>query len=331
MTNLVLLLVCLGAGALLRRARLVPLGAHVVLNQIIIGLLLPALTFLHLAEARFDQRFVLPVLMPWLVFGAGWLFFAALGRRLGLPRGTVGALVLTGGISSVSFVGFPIFEALYGKTGLELGLVMSLAGSVLVSVTLGVVVASWYGAARPSWRGVGANLLGFPPFLAFVAALAAQAVGYRHPALVRGVLEKLSAPFPVVALLSVGMGPGLQAAAGSAGSVGRVRGPGPAAWPSREPLPAGCRHWPHEHGRGHRRPLRPRPTPGRPNGGLGHSAFAPAARPTGLGSGGLKSNEQKDRHAQAAESKHLACHPLLLSLRLNYYPTRDASTLLRAA
>lgn len=205
MTNLVLLLVCLGAGALLRRARLVPLGAHVVLNQIIIGLLLPALTFLHLAEARFDQRFVLPVLMPWLVFGAGWLFFAALGRRLGLPRGTVGALVLTGGISSVSFVGFPIFEALYGKTGLELGLVMSLAGSVLVSVTLGVVVASWYGAARPSWRGVGANLLGFPPFLAFVAALAAQAVGYRHPALVRGVLEKLSAPFPVVALLSVGM------------------------------------------------------------------------------------------------------------------------------
>jgi len=205
MTNLVLLLLCLGTGALLRRAQLVPLGAHAVLNQLIIVLLLPALTFLHLAEARFDQRFVLPVLMPWLIFGVGWLFFAAVGRRLGWPRGTVGALVLTGGISSVSFVGFPIFEALYGTTGLELGLVMSLAGSVLVSVTLGVVVASWYGAARPSWRGVGANLLGFPPFLAFVAALAAQAVGYRHPALVRGVLEKLSAPFPVVALLSVGM------------------------------------------------------------------------------------------------------------------------------
>jgi predicted permease len=48
-------------------------------------------------------------------------------------------------------------------------------------------------------------LMGFPPFLAFLAALVAQAVGYRHPALVRGVLEKLSAPFPVVALLSVGM------------------------------------------------------------------------------------------------------------------------------
>ena len=205
MTNLVLLLVCLGAGAALRRWQLVPPGAAGVLNQLIIVLLLPALTFLHLAEARFDQRFVLPVLMPWLIFGAGWVFFAELGRRLGLARGTVGALILTGGISSVSFVGFPIFEALYGKLGLELGLVMSLAGSILVSVTLGVVVASWYGAAAPSWRGVGANALRFPPFLVFVAALAAHAVGYRHPALVRGVLEKLSAPFPVVALLSVGL------------------------------------------------------------------------------------------------------------------------------
>ena len=205
MTNLVLLLVCLGAGAALRRWQLVPLGAAGVLNQLIIVLLLPALTFLHLAEARFDQRFVLPVLMPWLIFGAGWVFFAGLGRRLGLARGTVGALVLTGGISSVSFVGFPIFEALYGKLGLELGLVMSLAGSILVSVTLGVVVASWYGAAAPSWWGVGANVLRFPPFLAFVAALVAHAMGYRHPALVRGLLEKLSAPFPVLALLSVGM------------------------------------------------------------------------------------------------------------------------------
>ncbi|MGI4737667.1 MAG: AEC family transporter [Janthinobacterium lividum] len=205
MLNLVLLLVCLGAGAALRRWQLVPPGAAGVLNQLILVLLLPALTFLHLAEVRFDQRFVLPVLMPWLIFGASWVFFAGLGRRLGLARGTVGALILTGGISSVSFVGFPIFEALYGQLGLELGLMMSLAGSILVSVTLGVVVASWYGAAAPSWRGVAANALRFPPFLAFVAALAAHAVGYRHPMLVRGVLEKLSAPFPVLALLSVGL------------------------------------------------------------------------------------------------------------------------------
>ena len=205
MTNLVLLLLCLGAGAALRYFRAVPAGAHSVLNQVLLTLLLPALTFLHLAEARLDARFLLPVLMPWLIFGAGWVFFAAVGRQLGWPRGTIGALVLTGGISSISFVGFPIFELLYGKAGLELGIVMSLAGSILLSVTLGVGVASWYGAAAPAWRTVGANVLRFPPFLAFVLALGANLAGYRHPALVRGVLERLSAPFPVIALLSVGL------------------------------------------------------------------------------------------------------------------------------
>ena len=206
MTNLVLLLLCLGLGAALRHWQLLPPNAAGVLNQLLVLVLLPALTFLHLAEARPEVRMLLPMLMPWLLFGAGWLFFAALGRRLGWARGTTGALILTGGISSVSFVGFPIFEMLYGAEGLALGLVMSLAGSILVSVTLGVVVGSWYGAARPTWRGMVGNVLRFPPFLAFVAALAAHAVGgYRHPALLRGVLERLSAPFPVIALLSVGL------------------------------------------------------------------------------------------------------------------------------
>jgi predicted permease len=205
MTNLVLLLVCLGLGAALRRWRLVPPGSHVILNQVLIAVLLPALTFLHLAEAQLDRRFLLPMLMPWLIFGAGWLFFAGLGRQLALPRGSVGALILTGGISSVSFVGFPIFELLYGKAGLEMGIVMSLGGSILICVTLGVVVGSWYGEAKPSWRAMGLNVLRFPPFLAFVLAVGANAAGYRHPTLVRGVLERLASPFPVIALLSVGL------------------------------------------------------------------------------------------------------------------------------
>lgn len=205
MTNLVLLLLCLGLGAALRHWQLLPPTAAGVLNQLLVVVLLPALAFLHLAEARPEARLLLPMLMPWLIFGVGWLFFAVLGRRLGWARGTVGALILTGGISSVSFVGFPIFELLYGPAGLAMGLVMSLAGSILVSVTLGVVVGSWYGAVRPSWRGMVGNVLRFPPFLAFLAALVVHLFGYRHPPLVRGVLERLSAPFPVIALLAVGL------------------------------------------------------------------------------------------------------------------------------
>ncbi|MBC8085397.1 MAG: AEC family transporter [Hymenobacter sp.] len=203
MTNLVLLLLCLGMGAGLRR--MLPVGTPAVLNQLLVLVFMPALTFLHLAVARLDSHFLLPVLAPWLIFGVAGLFFAGVGRRLQLPRATIGALILTGGISSTSFVGFPIFELLYGREGLELGIMMSQAGSFLVGVTLGVGVASWYGAAEPSWGAVLGNVVRFPPFVAFALAMLANAAGYQHPALVRGVLEKLSACFPVVALLSVGL------------------------------------------------------------------------------------------------------------------------------
>jgi predicted permease len=205
MTNLVLLLVCLGLGAALRRWQLVPAGTPAVLNQLLVLVFMPALTFLHLSVAHLDQHFLLPVLAPWLIFGVSYLFFSVVGRWLRFSRGTTGALILTAGISSTSFVGFPIFELLYGHEGLELGIMMSQAGSFLIGVTLGVAVASWYGAAEPSWRAMVGNVLRFPPFLAFVLAMVANALGYQHPALVRGVLEKLSAPFAVVALLSVGL------------------------------------------------------------------------------------------------------------------------------
>lgn len=205
MINLILLLVCLGLGAGLRWRQAIPAGTVAVLNQLLVLVFMPALTFLHLADAHLDRHFLLPVLAPWLIFGASFLFFTAVGRRLQLARGTIGALILTAGISSTSFVGFPIFELLYGHEGLELGIMMSQAGSFLIGVTLGVAVASWYSAAEPSWRAMLGNVLRFPPFLAFVLAMAANAAGYRHPALVRGVLEMLSAPFSVIALLSVGL------------------------------------------------------------------------------------------------------------------------------
>lgn len=205
MTNLTVLLLCLGVGAALRRWRLVPVGAPAVLNQLLVMVFMPALTFLHLAVARLDSHFLLPVLAPWLIFGAAYLFFELVGRRMQLSRATIGALILTGGISSTSFVGFPIFELLYGREGLELGIMMSQAGSFLIGVTLGVAVASWYGATEPSWGAILRNVLRFPPFLAFVLAMVANAADYQHPELVRGVLEKISGPFPVVALLSVGL------------------------------------------------------------------------------------------------------------------------------
>jgi len=220
MVNVALLLVCLLAGVVLRQSRLLPADAHLTLNQVLVTVFIPALTLLYIPDMRLTRQFWLPVLVPWLVFLVGLLFFGLIRRALRttdhpIDWPTLGSLQLTGGISSVSFVGFPLFELLYGKQGLAVGIVMSQAGTFGVAMTLGVALASWYTARQPtarqpmlrqpSWRQVLGNMLRFPPFPVFLLAIAANGLGYHHPALVHDLLEKISAPFSVLALLSVGL------------------------------------------------------------------------------------------------------------------------------
>lgn len=210
MVNIALLLVCLLAGGLLRTSRVLPTDAHLTLNQLLVTVFIPALTLRYIPDMHLSPQFWLPVLVPWFVFLAGLLFFGLAGRSLrGTPQAfdrlTLGSLQLTGGISSVSFVGFPLFELLYGERGLAVGIVMSQAGTFGVAMTLGVALASWHTARQPSVRKVLGNMLRFPPFPVFLLALAANLAGYQHPVLVRELLDKISAPFTVLALVSVGM------------------------------------------------------------------------------------------------------------------------------
>lgn len=211
MVNLLLLLVCLLTGAGLRYGRVVSPTASQVINQLLVTVFIPALTLRYVPDMHLSKAFWLPTLTPWLLFLVGLLFFWSIARLAGSPgpipdRATLGSLQLTGGISSVSFVGFPIFELLYGKAGLAMALVMSQAGTFLVAMTLGVVVASWHtSTAPPSARTLLGNILRFPPFPVFLVGLVANGLGYHHPPVVRAVLEQLSAPFSVLAMLTVGL------------------------------------------------------------------------------------------------------------------------------
>ncbi|WP_375445045.1 AEC family transporter [uncultured Fibrella sp.] len=205
MSNLILLIVCLLAGVALRRMRALPENAPLVLNKLLVSFFLPVLTFLHVVDMQIDSRLWLPIAAPWLVFMGGCVFFGSLARRMNFDRGTLGALLLTGGISSISFVGFPIFEWLYGRKGLEMAILMSQAGTFVVCVTAGVAIASWLAAEEPSVKRMLHDMLRFPPFMAFLLALLARWAGYEHAPLTRDVLSSLSRPFSVIALLSVGL------------------------------------------------------------------------------------------------------------------------------
>lgn len=207
MENLLLLVSCLCIGVLLRARNVLPDNAARTLNGLIVNVFVPAITLRHGVDMHFSYALLLPIVAAWLVFGAAFLWFHGWQKAMGLDRATVGALILVGGISSISFVGFPIFEWLYGAEGLQAGIVMSQAGTFVICSTAGIAVVSLYGrqSQRIDWAGIGRDIARFPPFIAFLAALSLKVVGYTHPPLVGAFLEKLGAPMSVAALLSIGL------------------------------------------------------------------------------------------------------------------------------
>ena len=206
MANLLMLALCLAAGALLRRSGRVADGAHATLNAVIIHLALPAVTLRYLHGFHFDADTLAPVLMPWVLFAIGALLFWVLGRLLGLPRASVGALTLVGGFGNTSFVGLPMIETLQGRDGLGLGLLIDQLGSYLALSTVGVVVATLHAAEGPlSAPTMARKVATFPPFIALVLALALTLSPLPFPPALDTLLARIGDMLAPLALLSVGM------------------------------------------------------------------------------------------------------------------------------
>lgn len=193
------------AGLLLSRFKIVPVNSSRVLNELLINFFMPALILSQITELKFDSRFIFPILTAWIIFAAALVFFVVVGKWQKFTPKSTGALIITGGISSTSFIGFPVFEMLYGKEGLQIAILMSQAGSFLIGITLGVIVASWYSSTTPSAKQILRNVVGFPPFIAFVLSITLNIFSIHFPVIVNEMLTRLSSPFLLLSLLSVGM------------------------------------------------------------------------------------------------------------------------------
>jgi malate permease and related proteins len=205
MTNIVFLLVCLTLGILLKRVLALSKDAHLVINNLLLYVCLPAATLLYTSSTQFNEAYVLPILMPWISFVGAFLFFQLLRRFVKFHRHSEAVLILTSGIPSVSFIGFPIFELLYGEEGMQIGVLMSQAGSFLVCSTLGIITASYYANAETKKWAFLLNVLRFPTFIAFCVALVINLSEWSLPSLGVDLLRKLSASFSFLALISIGM------------------------------------------------------------------------------------------------------------------------------
>jgi malate permease and related proteins len=194
MSPISMIFVWIAAGVLLRRAAAAADFAR--LNRFIIWLPLPATILLAIHGLCWDPSYWVPVSMAWLLFLAAVAAFLALGRLLGWPRSTVGALVLTAGLGNTSFLGFPLLRALYGERAIPIAVLTDQPGSFLVLSTLGLAAASYFS----SRRAFGARMLRFPPLWALVAAVALRPIALP----LEGFLRLSARTLIPLALISVG-------------------------------------------------------------------------------------------------------------------------------
>lgn len=180
------------------------------LNQILIFFFIPVITLYHLPEQQFEWDYVWLLTTPWLIYLFSILFFETVHKLFPIKRQTRAVLIMTSGIGSISFAGFPIFEAFYGPEGLAYGIVLSLAGTFVVCNTIGSFTGFWYKSKKIIFGPIFWRMIKFPPFIAMILSFVLIFFDYEHPKLIGDFLRVLSAPFSVLALLAVGLNFGVK-------------------------------------------------------------------------------------------------------------------------
>ena len=199
-----MLFACLALGALVARYGKPPRGTVAGLNWWVLNIALPALVLELIPHVAFDPQLWLPIAAQWLTFLLAWLVFAWLGPRLGWTRQRTGALILVCGLGNTAFMGYPLIEALYGKSGLALAVVADQLGAFPVLVSVGIVVASLYAGRTPQPKLIVRRILTFPAFVALLVGVVVGAAG-GWPAWVQAALAPVGGTLTPLALFSVGL------------------------------------------------------------------------------------------------------------------------------
>lgn len=197
-----LLVTSLSLGVLARRVRAFPENTASGINAVVLYVALPALVLRAIHSVPLEPSLLWAAAMLWLQFGVAIGVFKLLGRFAKLSRGTVGALVLTAGLSNTAFVGLPVIEAVLGPEALGVGVVVDQLGSFLVMATVGIAFAAHAAGGRGDPRAQVRRVVLFPPFIALVAAFVLRPLSF--PGWVEVTLTRLGDLLTPLALFSVG-------------------------------------------------------------------------------------------------------------------------------
>ena len=205
MINFVLIFVYLFIGLALQRVKWVPTTIYKVLNKIAVNFCLPALALFYIPKIHWNNQLLYPIGAAWIGFGASFLFFYVLGKKLGWSKKLTGCLILTSGLSNTSFVGFPIISAIYGPEGMKTAIMIDQPGSFVVLSTLGVLVAAMYSKGEANAIQILKKVLLFPPFLTFLLACTMNVFNLDFVNVVQEVVHGVGSLITPLALISVGL------------------------------------------------------------------------------------------------------------------------------
>lgn len=191
-------------GALLRATGIVHSGDARPLNAVIIYAGLPAFIFRAVHGAVLAPQLAGVVAVAWAVCGAMLLLGWAGARALRLPREVAGGFILATAWANTGFIGYPVTEAVFGKSALPAVVFSDVFGTVFSILVFGVLIAQHYGAAEDAPKvNPLKEIVTFPAVLALFAALALRSVEILAP-LSHGIdlLANMVAP---LIMLSVGI------------------------------------------------------------------------------------------------------------------------------
>lgn len=203
MESFILILVALTAGYLLKRQFSENQG-HVLINQWILKIALPACSFYYLPKVNWNSDMIFPIIGSMITLLGCSIYMQMLQKPLDMTRNERASLTLGSAYSNTSFVGFPIITALYGEEYLSIAIICDQVTFLLVS-TFGIVRAIKGGteSSKIDFRIVLKRLFTFIPFLACILVLS---LGKWVPFSRLDVLwMKLAATVAPMALFSVGL------------------------------------------------------------------------------------------------------------------------------
>lgn len=204
MANFILISLCILAGILFRKNKVLPKDAHKGINAWIIYLALPAVSFKYLPHITFTKDLLLPALAPVCVWVLGWLYITCYQKfNPKMSKATQGGLKLTSALSNTSFIGFPLILAYFSENELAIAIICDQITFTLLS-TIGIIVAIRSSQTQKlSMQLVAKKVLTFPPLIGCVLALTLPR--FLDLSVLDPLFDKLASTVGPLALFSIGL------------------------------------------------------------------------------------------------------------------------------